>query len=206
MIVLTEAQREIEQIKHLLIDSHETAHARWTELLREKPDLALPLDTTARAQFMHCHVCDEMERHIVNLEDVTPTTRLDFFALHVGHEILLRFKFVGYGSPGNVSTTQQRYLARQEFTEDMTLALMGDVSLKPPTLLTCGYTLDGDRIGRIEIRRDCKGHQPWSFDIYGGAAVIEPLVLDGLADKAKPATVSSKGRRAEGDESQVEEA
>jgi hypothetical protein len=59
-------------------------------------------------------------------------------------------------------------------------------------MLTCGYTLDdGIELARVEIRRDCKGHQPWSFDIYGGEAVAEPLVFPGMTDTTRPATVTS---------------
>src|SRR5205085_1133431 len=94
--------------------------------------------------------------------------------------------------PHNVGTFQQKLLSRQQYDEDMVLALTGDIDLSPPTLLTCGYTLtDESKIDRIEIRRDCKGHLPWSYDIHGGTTLIEPVFLDGMADEAKPAKVSS---------------
>ena len=82
----------------------------------------------------------------------------------------------------------------KQFDEPMLLALAGS-ALTPPTLLTCGYTLDGTEIARIEIRRDCKHHLPWKFDIYGGTEVVEPLVISGMDDTAKPAVVTSRKRR-----------
>ena len=57
----------------------------------------------------------------------------------------------------------------------MMLALAGDSALTPPTLLTCGYTLDGDKIGRIVVRRDCIGHPPWHYEIYGGRTAVENI-------------------------------
>jgi hypothetical protein len=124
---------------------------------------------------------------------------LGFFALRIGHDILLRFKFVGDGHPHNVATTQQKHLARQQYTEDMTLALNGSTALTPPTLLTCGYTLEDGDIGRIEIRRDCKGQLPWMYDIYGGDRVVRPTQFDGMKDVTKPATIRKTTEPKEGD-------
>lgn len=136
------------------------------------------------------------------------TDRLGFFAVRIGSYILLRFKYVGNdGGPHNVATRQQRLLARQTYDEEMALALNGDVSLAPPTLLTCGYTLtDRAEVDRIEIRRDCDGHLPWMYDIYGGGVVNEPIFIDGMADEAKPATVTSSGETQRKDESEAESA
>ncbi|MFZ1926261.1 MAG: hypothetical protein WAU42_08985, partial [Solirubrobacteraceae bacterium] len=83
------------------------------------------------------------------------------------------------------------------FTPEMMLALDGISA--PPTLLTCGYTLEGADIERIEVRRDCVGHQTWSYEIYGGEAVVEPLVIPGLIDTTKPAIVTSTRKAMEGE-------
>lgn len=194
MIELSAAQGRIEPIRQPLTEGTKAAVAIWANMLDKRSDLARPLDATARANFLHCHIRSEVERRVTDVAGVEATNCLDFFALRLDPDILLRFKYVGLGEPSNVPTKRQRFLARQEYDEEMTLALTGDIAMVPPTLLTCGYTLDGAEVGRIEIRRDCKGHLPWSFDIYGADALVEPIVFDGMADDAKPATVKSSRR------------
>jgi hypothetical protein len=195
MIELPEAQERIEPIRPNIVHAHLVALKRWEELLTEQPHLALPLDTTARADFIHDHVCHEIALQVEDVPDVEPTEALSFFALKIGCDVLLRFKYLRRGKPSNPKTTQQRLLEGQHYTEEMVLALTGDAALIPPTLLTAGYTLDGTEVKRIEIRRDCKGHLPWRFDIYGGTTVVEPIVFPGMAHTAKPAVVVSSRRK-----------
>jgi hypothetical protein len=203
MIELPEAQQAIKAIEPALTQGLLTGTKNWQTLLNEHPDLAVPLDTTTRANFIHNHSCTEIGRLVADTEGVTVADGLGFFGLLVGDVIVLRVKFVGFGAPSNVATKQQKLLARQSFTPDMLMALDGMSA--PPTLLTCGYTLEGAEIERIEIRRDCIGHETWSYEIYGGEAVVEPLVIPGLIDTTKPALVTSTRKAAEG-ESQAESA
>ncbi len=198
MVELDVAKRRIKPIEPLLVSAHTTAVGNWAAFLKNSPEFALPLDATTRANIINNHVCAEVDRLVADVAGIEPTDRLEFYALKIGAEVLLRFKYVGHGRPHNVATDQQKQLSRQEYTPEMTLALTGDASLAPPTLLTCGYTLDGDKVGRIEIRRDCRGHLPWAYDIYGGESVVQPLTLDGMADTAKPATVTSTRKREKG--------
>jgi hypothetical protein len=196
VIDLEPAQEHIEPVRGLLVEAYQAATARWVELLTEHAALSVPLDKTTRANIIHDHLCAEIAQRFHGHPDIEATDALDFFALRwLDGSILLRFKYLRYGRPSNVKTARQHHLARQTYTPEMLLVLTGDPSFTPPTLLTCGYTLDGAELGRVEIRRDCKHHQPWSFHIYGGEALVEPLVLDGLADTAKPATVTSKTKR-----------
>jgi hypothetical protein len=203
MIELRDAQRAIEPIQSALIEGLTTASKRWQRLLTKTPELGLPLDATTRACFIHNHACSEVTQLTAEHSNVTLPEKLDFFALLVGDEILLRLKFVGGGAPRNYPTGQQRQLSRQEFTPEIMVTLDGISA--PPTLLTCGYTLDTAAIGRIEIRRDCIGRQPWNYDIYGGEAVAEPLVIPTMTDTTKPAIVTSTRKALEG-ESHAEKA
>lgn len=191
MVDLDVARERIEPLEPLLTKAHETAVENWATFVKEKPELAKPIDTTARANFIHCHICAEIARRVERADSVKLTEGLGFFGIWVGDHILLRFKFVGHGQPSNVATKQQESLARQEYTDEMMLALAGDSALTPPTLLTCGYTLDGDKIGRVVVRRDCIGHPPWHYEIYGGRTAVENIPFEGMADTAKPAKVSS---------------
>jgi hypothetical protein len=192
MVELEIVRERFEPYTEPLVDAHLATVEKWKRLMVEMPEWALPLDATARAVSLHRHLSYEVEQRLDQLPRARVNDALDFFALLIDDDILLRFKYVGHGEPHNFPTRQQRLLARQTFTEPMTERLLGDASLTPPTLLTCGYTLDGDQLGRIEVRRDCKGHPPWVFDLYGGEATVEPLVLEGLADETKPATIRSK--------------
>ncbi len=197
MITLPVAQERLAPLHEPIVDSYLAAHASWIELLTRSPRLALPLDRTTRANFINDHACHEITHRVEPIEGVKPFEGLGFFALSLDG-ILLRFKFLGYkGLPSNVRTRQQGLLARQLYNEDMVTALEGGGIPLAPTLLTAAYVLDEDKIGRIEIRRDCRGHLPWKYDIYGGTAVVEPIPLPGMEDEAKPAIVVSKKRMAE---------
>jgi hypothetical protein len=194
MIELIAARTAIEPVEDILVEGMLAGGTNWKTLLDERPDLAAPLNARTRANFIHNHGCTVISQRAETVDGVRIADGLGFFAMLVGDEILLRVKFVGYGAPSNVSTEQQRRLARQTFTPEMMGTLDGIAA--PPTLLTCGYTLEGADINRIEIRRECVGHQPWSYDIYGGEAVSEPLIIPGLADTTKPAIVTSTRREA----------
>jgi hypothetical protein len=198
MVDLPAAKGALAELEPALIRAHEVATKRWADLCKQQPEMASPCNTTTRANFIHNHVEFQISREVEELPGVTVAEGLGFTALQVGTAILLRFKYVGRGCPQNVSTTQQRLLAKQTFTEDMLLALDVDSALTPPTMLTCGYTLQDGKLGRIEIRRDCKGHQPWYYDIHGGKASAQPLVFDGMTDDAKPARISKPKKKRAG--------
>jgi hypothetical protein len=189
MIDLPEAKDRLEPLVPILVAAHEAAMTNWVEEVKKSPGFTLPLDTTTRANVLHNHVCAQVTLGVANVTGVEPNDRLGFYALMCDPDILLRFKYVGHGAPANIATQQQALLAKQTYSYQMMLSLTGDASLDPPTLLTCGYVIDGDTIGRIEIRRECKGHQTWSYDIYGGDAVIMPQALPGQEDHAKPARI-----------------
>ena len=197
MVELSEAREAIKPIEPALIKGLKTAAEKWQWLHEEKPELVVPLDTTTRAKFLHNHGCSEIALITAEVPNVRVAEHLDFFALHVGDDILLRVKFVGRGMPHNYPTQRQKELAKQQFSGDLMLSLDGITDA--PTLLTCGYTLDTVDIDRIEIRRDCVGHLPWNYDIYGGEAIVEPLVIPGMTDTTKPAIVTSKRIAAEGE-------
>jgi hypothetical protein len=195
MLSLNEARDRLSPIEPHLVDSFQAATARWRELLFVSPQIALPLDRKTRANIVHCHVCHEIEQRIADIEGVVPTEALGFFAVRVGDDLLLRFKFLRFGRPSNIPTDQQTLLAGQLYDEDMMLALEEAGFAGPPTLLTAGYSLDSDELAHVEIRCDCRGRQPWVYDIFGGDALAEPLVFPGMEDTARPAVVRSTRKR-----------
>jgi hypothetical protein len=181
------AKTKLERIEPVLISAGETATTNWFTLVTDHPEFARSLTTRTRANFIHDHMCPEIERGVEELPGVTPTEALGFFALNIDSEILLRPKYVGHGVPHNVATTQQKLLARQEYDESMLDAL----GFGPMSFLTCGYTLGDGELGRMEIRCDCKGLQSWSYDIYGGTAMSAATAFPGMEDEARPAAVKS---------------
>lgn len=191
MVEIDHAHERIEPFKDHLIEAHLVVADKWANFLRGNPEFAHPLDDTARANVIHPHIRYEVAHRMGGVSGVVINDKLDSFALLIDADMLLRFKYVGNGMPRNYGTTRQKELASQRFTKQMTEDLFGDASMQPPTLLTCGHTFDGEKLGRLEIRRDCKGHLPWSFDIFGGEAVNAPVVIPTLEDEIRPARVKS---------------
>jgi hypothetical protein len=192
LISQADAYLETAALHPALVEATQHGVASWRELVLEHSALAKPLDETTRANFIHDHSASQLEI----LVDQIPGARFDdclgFDALRVSERALLRHKYVGNGKPSNVSTRQQKMLARQEYTPE---ALELLELAEPPTLLTCGYTLDGLNLERVEIRMDCEGLLPWSFDIFGGEFVGEPLVLPGMEDDIRPTVVKSASKK-----------
>jgi hypothetical protein len=193
---LEEARSLLEPLEAPIVDSYHAAAKIYADLA---PTVSLPLDTTARANVIHCHFCNEIGKRVddgIPGVKVRPTESLRFYALSVSDEILLRFKFVGHGLPNNYPTRQQRLLKGQKYSEEMMDRLSLDGIANPPTLLTAGYTLDGLSIGLIEVRCDCVPLQSWSYSIYGDEAFVEPLTIPGVPKPALPAVVTSQSEKA----------
>jgi hypothetical protein len=190
------AKGKIEPFESVLIDPLKSAVALWFDMVSNATKYAHPLKPTTRACFIHDHSCPEIDAGVADFSNVFPNQALGFFALRVDSDILMRLKYIGQGAPSNVATAQQKLLAQQQYDEAMLAALGADPALAPPTFLTCGYTLGDGKLGRVEIRCECKGKQMWSFDIYGGDAASIPLEFPGTADQALPAVVKSNRKTA----------
>lgn len=188
LISQDEALLEISVAHAALVEATKAGVATWRNLVLDQAAIAKPLSPTTRANIVHNHMTSKLEVLVAEIDNVVFTDKIGFDALRVGKSVLLRFKYVGNGRPSNVATGQQADLARQVYTQE-SLNLLGLED--PPTLLTCGYTLDGLKLDRVEIRMDCQGLQPWSYDIFGGDFIGEPMILPGLADTARPAVVKS---------------
>lgn len=197
MVDLPEAREQLKPITPLIVRAHETAAGKWAMLVHDHSDLSHPLGRLSRLNFMHDYTVFEIEKLTAGRADVAPADGLGFYALAVTPNLLVRFKCVESGTPSNVSTEQQKKLARQEFTPTMLTSLTGESAFdEPPTLVTCGFTMEGTEIDRIEIRCDCKGRQTWRYDVHGGDEIVHPLVLDGMGEPATPATISTKDGKA----------
>jgi hypothetical protein len=180
----------LEPLRPILTAAHLGAAKRFREVAERFPDTVAALNERERANFLHGQIRSLVSIGVEPLEGAE-VTAWDVDTVAVGSNLLVRFKFLGNGEPANVPTEQQRLLARQQYNQDTLdlLALSGIT--EPPTTVTCGYTLNGMEIGRVLIQRDCKGHDRWSYDIYGGSTVSEPLHLPGV-EEAKPAVVRSR--------------
>lgn len=192
MIELPAAKALLDPLAKRLVDAHTDAVAAWAQLLENFSAFALPLDATTQKNVLHNHIWSGICRAFDEDPAARPNDKMSVKGLLIPGQIFLRFKYVGHGEPHNVATVQQAHIARQEYSDEMFDALVGDSTLGLPTFLTCGYTLDGPNIGRIEIRRDCKGHPPWAYDIHGGEGIVESRPFQGQEDDGKPTRVTKK--------------
>jgi hypothetical protein len=177
----------LEPLQATLTEAHLEAAKRFREMA---PATVAALNARERANFLHAQIRALVSADVEDIEGAE-VTAWDVDTVAVGSNLLVRFKFLGNGDPANVSTKQQELLARQQYKQEtMELLALSGIT-EPPTIVTCGYTLNGMEIGRILIQRDCKGHDRWFYDIYGGSTVHEPLHLPGI-EEAKPAVVRSR--------------
>lgn len=132
MIDLPSAKSQLSGLHSDLIEAHLVAAKNWRSLLTECPDLAAPLDSTTRANFINDHVCAEVAQRMDGRAGTSLNDALGFPLLLVGEWIVLRFKFVGHGAPRNYPTEQQEVLAKQSYTSEMLSALgKGALSSSP---------------------------------------------------------------------------
>lgn len=169
--------------------------ATWHRFVEREPAMAAPLDETARANVIHCWWRNEVRRALASVAGIREVQALGFFAVAVAANPLVRFKCVSAGTPTNVETGQQTLLARQLYDDDAMAALEIDGIPAPPTLLTCGYSLDAVALLRsIEIRCDYRKRLLWRWPIWGDEAesggVVEQLPLPDMPGP-QPAHVRS---------------
>jgi hypothetical protein len=187
---MTEVQERLAPFHSIFSDAHLGAAARLREFAEKVPQAAAALNATERANFLHGQIRDLVGVGVEPADGIH-VTNWEVFTVAVDVDLLVRFKYLGQGAPANVATEQQKLLARQQYTDE-TFALLGDAGITaPPTTVTCGYTMDGMDIGTVTIRRDCKGHESWKYDVYGGETVYEPQLLP-TVEEAKPAVVRSR--------------
>jgi hypothetical protein len=193
VLSLLEVRQQLDPLHPIFTAAHIGAAKRLRDVTEKFPEAMAALNATERANWLHGQIRSLVSAGVETVESAR-ITAWDIDTVAVGVNLLVRFKYVGGGSPANVDTEQQRLLAKQSY-KDVALEVLALAGItEPPTTVTCGYTLDGFDIGRVMIRRDCAGHDPWTYDIYGGAAVVEPLLLRGI-EEARPARVSSSKKK-----------
>lgn len=197
MLTREQVATRLDRFQSIFSDAHLGAVARLKKVASDSPAVVAALNSTERANLLHGQIRDLVSVGIEETSGAT-VTEWDIFTLAIGSDLLVRFKYLGSGVPANVATEQQRLLARQRYTEETMAVLTLSGIEKPPTIVTCGYTLDGLDLSKVTIRRDCKWHEPWMYNIYGDEVAVEPLTLPGV-EEAKPAVVRSKRVRAEPD-------
>ncbi len=192
---MSSAKRRLEPLHEGLAQAHLNVTAKWRKLNEEYPEWTLPFDAGERAQQLHSHVCLEVATLAEEwADDVFATKALDFFALSVGGNMLVRFKHLGLSGPQNYPTKQQKNLAKQLYDDDMLAALRLAGISEPPTLLTCGYRLeaDGMTVASVAVRWDMKFHPSWEYPIYGETvSAVEPLRFEEMPNES-PARLRSK--------------
>ncbi len=182
-----------------------TAVATWHRFVEQQPKMAMAVDETTRANMIHCWWRDEVRRVLASTSGMREIGALGFFAVAVAANPLVRFKCVSGGAPSNVETEQQRLLAKQQYDEDAMAALALDGVPSPPTLLTCGYSLDAAALLRsVEIRCDYGRKLFWRWPIWGdeaeGGGVVEPMPLPNVPGPTPAQVRSTRRQRREGEQ------
>ncbi|MCU1678222.1 MAG: hypothetical protein JWM93_2980 [Frankiales bacterium] len=208
MLTLEEAQDVLEIHREPIFTAPLVAAvASWHRFVKEQPEMALPIDSSTRANMIHAW-WREAVRRALGADGIREIKALEFFAVAVGTSPLVRFKLVNGGAPSNVMTDRQKLLARHIYDEDDMAALSAEGIPAPPTTLTCGYTLDDASLLRsIEIRCDHNRELMWRWLIWGdsaeGGGTIEPLPIPTLPTP-QPARITSTRKRAKPDVIQAE--
>lgn len=193
MLTQKEVAERLREVSPIFVAAHQGAAERFKALLKDQPASAAALNATERANFLHGQVRDLVSVGVEPIQGAVVTS-WNIFTVAVGDDLLVRFKHLGCGKPANVRTEQQILLAKQTYTEE-TMALLGQVGIvKPPTTVTCGYSLIGYDISQVLIRRDRKSDLSWTYSLYPYETVAEPQMFPGM-EPAKPARVQSKRTR-----------
>lgn len=192
MLSMPQVHALLDPIQPILVAAHLGAAER-VKTIAQGPATAEAinaLNLVERANFYHGQIRQLVAVGIEPLPNVNVTSwAVDTIA--VGTNLLVRFSYLGGEGPDYRKTEQQRLLAQQQYKpEAMELLSLAGIT-EPPTTVVCGHTLRGLDISRVVLRRDCLGHDQWSYDIYGGEAVVDPQRFTGI-DEAKPAVVRSK--------------
>lgn len=191
MLSLDEVRQQLDRLHPIFVAAHVGAYKRLQDVQEKYPEFVSAMNARERANVLHGQV-RSLVAVGVEPEENAQVTEWDIDTVAVGFNLLVRFKFLGNGDPANnKSTEQQRLLDAQRYKSSaMTVLALAGIT-EPPTIVTCGYTSDGNGLGRVLIQRDCKGHERWNYDIHGGTAVVEPLRFVGM-DEARPAVVRSR--------------
>ncbi len=208
ILTMHEAQALLDPYREsVLVDPAVRAVAMWQKFVVRAPDLAAPLDETARANNIHCWWRTEVRRALGQANGIREVRALGFFAVAVDTNPLVRFKFLGDGSPSNVLTGQQRDLAFHRYDDDAMRALALDRIYAPPTILSVGYSLDAAaQLKSLQVRCDLGKHLLWRWHIWGdqaaGGGSIEPMPLPGTPSPSPAHVRSTRPLREDGEEEQ----
>lgn len=196
LLTMVEAQWRLRPYEEsMIINPHRTATAAWRRWAGLMPDEVSALNPTSRANVIHDWIERQVREVIPDLDGVVDVSSLGFFAVSTHPDLLLRFKFVGNGGPANIATDQQRALAKQMYDDEMMALLTLDGLTEPPTLLTCGYTLDYEmEISRLTIQCDYDKVTLWRYCVLGNAGgetgfEVQPLLP---GSDPEPARIISK--------------
>ncbi len=171
----------------LLVKPRKAAVGTWNAFEAESPAAAAAITATTRAGMIHDWTVREVRRAL-ELDDVKDLAReidssLEFFTVVVGQTMLVRYKLTATGQPRNVATDVQRRLAVQQYDEVVMSEFALDGMPEPPTLVTCGYTLDaGGMLGTVSVQCDYGKTILWHYVVWGdsgeGFGNFELLPID----------------------------
>jgi hypothetical protein len=208
LLTIVEAQSRLEALQaDVLVAPRKLAVEKWNEMEQEDPDFALDMEATERANIIHGLTRSRVRKALatVDASAAHELTSLGFFAVAFGDDLIVRYKFVGNGEPSNVATNRQKELAKHEFDDK----LMGKLALEgvpnPPTIATCGYTLDfSGKLETVSVRCDHSGNTLWQYTVWGDdkggfGTTAMPSIMPELDPTATTIRSTRRVREAEAD-------
>lgn len=157
-------------VNAVLVDPYRQALATWQRYVRTLPGDAQSISTTTRAGMIHDFAATVVRRALPAAgSQIRETNALRFFAVAIEGRALVRYKYVAADIPHNYQTRQQQLLSRQQYDGDMLESLALDGMPEPPTLLTCGYTLDYEGgLNTVSVQCDYRRSPMWRYLLWGG--------------------------------------
>ena len=197
LMTLDQARNRLAPVaKTLLVDPQVAAIKKWNDLVASDPGEFAAAGPTSRANMIHDFTVRQVRGALPNCEQAREIDALDFFAVAFGDDLLIRYKYVARGLPRNVSTGIQERLRVQQYDERTMEALTLEHIPTPPTITTCGYTLDySGEVRVVSLQCDYGNQVFWRYVVWGdtgegGIDNYETLPLPGGPSPA-PATIQS---------------
>ncbi len=129
----------------------------WERFGEREPDLRMPLDATARANFIYCHIVESARRRFEGIKGVLKSTKGRVLKLTFAGRIVLRFKKLDAKLRSSGIPTQQ-YLQ---------FLLQRCLPGFEQTNVIGGYRLDGLKVGMEDIHVTCPhgSRNHWTVEI-----------------------------------------
>jgi hypothetical protein len=209
LMTLDEARERLNPVAtDLLVNPQLQAVRQWNSVVGSDPAAAATITPTTRAGLIHDYTVRAVRGALAGRSEAREIEAFDFFAVAVGTDFVVRYKYVARGLPSNNPTVAQQLLSLQQYNEEMMEDLLLDGIPKPPTFVTCGYTLDADgQVGVVSVQCDVDKTTLWRHVLWGesgeGLGGFETLPITPDLSPS-PAVVRSTRKRSSASDADAE--